>query len=550
MITAQIESFFNYIFLRFFVVIGVSLLFLFSCVARQESPQLLCADSLMSSQPDSALSLLKSIISPQKLSRSDKALYALLLTQARHKNYVTLDDDSLIRTAVDYYGSEKKSLRAAQAYYYWGATYRDKGNIPFAVEQYLMAVELMPAENEFLAMVYNNLGDCYQSEDLYDAAMETYRKAYQIALAYKKENYFSLRGIGHTFLFQHQLDSAYFYFKKAYDYVVEKQDSRGIPLLCSDLAVVCLEKKEYDRANDFATKVIEASYSGHSRLKGQIMLHLNQLDSARYYFEQTKGESNIFKKAAYHDGMYQIEKKLGNWKATAQHIESYMILYDSIQILSDNEKLDRLMDNHQLEMHKRDLSQRQEELAGILVAGFLFIMFIGVFLFLWIDRRRKKHYIILQQKLAQKRVDVMFLRDEETLKPEDEHESKLTELRKQQFDLCLSIFKTTEYYKRLLSIEKATPMQLKSMTSFRVELNDAICKAFIDVMANLKECCPVLTNDDLFYCVLSLLSCSKNVIMELMNVSPDALKMRKSRIKSKMKSELFEYIFCSDRWLS
>lgn len=49
--------------------------------------------------------------------------------------------------------------------------------------------------------------------------------------------------------------------------------------------------------------------------------------------------------------------------------------------------------------------------------------------------------------------------------------------------------------------------------------------------------------DDLFYCVLSLMHCSNRVIIELMNVSSDALKMRKSRIKGKLREDIFKYIY-------
>lgn len=88
--------------------------------------------------------------------------YALLLTQARHKNYIALGDDSLIKTAVEYYGDKKKSVRAAKAHYYWGATYLEKGYTSFAVEEYLAAIRLMPIRNEFLAMIYDNLAECYE----------------------------------------------------------------------------------------------------------------------------------------------------------------------------------------------------------------------------------------------------------------------------------------------------------------------------------------------------------------------------------------------------
>ena len=54
----------------------------------------------METCPDSALSILESITCPQKMPRADRALYALLLTQARHKNYIALEDDSLLLSEI------------------------------------------------------------------------------------------------------------------------------------------------------------------------------------------------------------------------------------------------------------------------------------------------------------------------------------------------------------------------------------------------------------------------------------------------------------------
>ena len=110
----------------------------------------------------------------------------------------------------------------------------------------------------------------------------------------------------------------------------------------------------------------------------------------------------------------------------------------------------------------------------------------------------------------------------------------------------VSVFQTTDCYRKLEALENATPKQLLLMHNLRTEINATICKTFVDVMANLKECCPTLTNDDLFYCILSLLHCSKVVIMELMNATSDALKTRKNRIKNKMDQQLFESVFTVD----
>ena len=56
---------------------------------------LLLADSLMQSRPDSSLQLLEEVSAPQKMGTTDRAWYALLLTQAKYKNYVSLvENDS------------------------------------------------------------------------------------------------------------------------------------------------------------------------------------------------------------------------------------------------------------------------------------------------------------------------------------------------------------------------------------------------------------------------------------------------------------------------
>lgn len=140
----------------------------------------------------------------------------------------------------------------------------------------------------------------------------------------------------------------------------------------------------------------------------------------------------------------------------------------------------------------------------------------------------------------------MLLIREETQESDDERIKRLTELREQQLPLCVSMFRTTDCYRKLQAMEKANPKHLKSMCASRKEINTIIRKNFIDVMSNLNECYPALTCDDLLYCILSLLHCSKTVITELMDVSLDALKTRKSRIKNKIGDELFVYVFSID----
>lgn len=520
-----------------------------SCSSSVKSPLLLSADSLMEIYPDSALSILESISSPQKLPRADRALYALLLTQARHKNYIALEDDSLIKTAVEYYGDKKKSVRAAKAHYYWGATYGEKGYTSFAVDEYLTAIRLMPVRDEFLAMIYDNLADCYEKDDLYDIAIEAYRQAYQILEGGSQQTY-PLRGIARICLLQNKKDSALLYYQKALDYALAEQDSSLIGALYHDLAMVYNEKKDYVQADKYVSKamIMQGDDAVNVCLsKAQIMLNLNKLDSASYFFSKNIDQLNIYGKAVCYDGMHQIAKKRGEWKIATENMDAYRVLYDSMQIMNDNEELNRLMDKHQLEEHRRLLSEHTKMLVFTLVSVFFFLMIICVFCFMWNDRKRKKRYIALQRELTQNRVDTMLLKEEEVSETNkedlDKKRSKLTE---QQIQLCISVLKTTNCYDQLEALEKATPKQLLVMRSLRKEIRSEISSAFVDVMMNLKERYPALTGDDIFYCVLSLLCCSKTVMMELMDATSDALKTRKNRIKNKMDTQIFDRVFGVD----
>ncbi len=535
-----------------FIGIGgiLSSISLSSCSSSVKNPLLLCADSLMEARPDSALFILESISSPQKLPRADRALYALLLTQAKYKNYIPLENDSLIKTAVEYYGDRKKSLYAAKAHYYWGATYRDMGYTSFAVEEYLTAIRLMPVEDEFLAMIYDNLAEVYKEDGLYDVAAENYRAAYQI-LKGNSGQAFPLRGIAHVFLLQNEKDSALCYYQQALDCALAERDSDFIGALYHDFALVYSEERDYILADKYVSKAIAIMDKDRSvnacLLKAKIMFSLNKLDSATYFFNKDIDLLDIYGKAICYNGMYQVAKKKEEWKTATENMDIYKTLYDSIQVMTDNAELNRLMDKHQLEEHKRVLSEQTKILNVSLVASFFSLMIICVFYFMWNDRKRKKRYIALQNDLTQKRVDTMLLKEEEISESNKEDiDKKRSELTEQQIQLCISMLKTTDCYEQLEALEKATHKQLLAMRSLKKEMRSAISRSFVDVMVNLQARYPALTGDDVFYCVLSLLCCSKSVIMELMDATSDALKTRKNRIKNKVDAQIFIRVFGTD----
>ena len=310
------------------------------------------------------------------------------------------------------------------------------------------------------------------------------------------------------------------------------------------------EKKDYMQADKYVSRAIMVQGQDAVNVclsKAQIMLNLNKLDSASYFFKKNIDQLDIYGRAVCYDGMYQIAKKRGEWKTATENIDAYNVLYDSIQFMTDNEELNRLMDKHQLEEHKRLLSEHTKTLIFSLVTAFFLLMVVCVFYFMWNDRKRKNHYIALQHELTQKRVDTMLLKEEEVSESNKEDlNKKRSELTERQIQLCISVLKTTDCYDQLEALERATHKQLLVMRSLRKEIRSEISSAFVDVMMNLKELYPALTGDDIFYCVLSLLCCSKTVIMELMDATSDALKTRKNRIKNKIDAQIFDRVFGID----
>lgn len=61
------------------------------------------AETCMAERPDSSLYLLRTLDKRHISGSLRKARYALLYSQALDKNYIDVDNDSLIRVAVDYF---------------------------------------------------------------------------------------------------------------------------------------------------------------------------------------------------------------------------------------------------------------------------------------------------------------------------------------------------------------------------------------------------------------------------------------------------------------
>ena len=188
-------------------------------VEPMEKPllELATIDSLMWRQPDSAFALLKQFAaSPQadSLDEFNGHYCQLLISELLYKNYKQQSNRDDLLQAVGYFDSivvadgykkdgrkadargaslrERNVFLDARAHYINGTGFYEKGDMVQTCDEYLAALELMEKNFEkekllgtraqFMALIYNRLGDLFSEQYMMECAILCYENAYSFCL--------------------------------------------------------------------------------------------------------------------------------------------------------------------------------------------------------------------------------------------------------------------------------------------------------------------------------------------------------------------------------
>lgn len=166
--------------MKYYILLIGALLGCMSCgESRNQSNKLDAAAELMFDHPEQALSILKSLDVDEISSRSGKARFALLYTQALDKNQIELQSDSLIHLAVDYYNRKGSEQEKALAHYYYGCVYANLHDIDVAMKSLVAAEAFAVNTNDsyLQGLIHSRIGNLYSDEYLQEDALLRFERA-------------------------------------------------------------------------------------------------------------------------------------------------------------------------------------------------------------------------------------------------------------------------------------------------------------------------------------------------------------------------------------
>lgn len=466
---------------RTITAVSTLTILLAACISRVNyEPILMQADSLMPTRPDIALYILQDIALQQLPTKADKAYYALLITQAKDKNYIHQTNDSLIRTAVEYYSSTNNKKMQAEAYYYWGCTYRNNNQQSTAIEKYLIAASLASetGDTQLAGRIYNSIGYLYFRQRLYEKADSVYRKTEQIGSQMNDTSLWaeslSMQG---TIKLKQQL------YSQAEQNLLQALQLLGVFKqngIRSDIAAALssLYSKVGDgrKAIEYAKQNIKLQEDSLHCYRAFLLLgnayyKVEQYDSALYYINKTLPSPNYANKASAYMRLADIARKRGDIAQSLEMERLYSSYKDSLDLNLQKDKV--------LETEKQVLIKQQQiqyEHSQSRYRYYIIVLIVSSISFIYILRKqyqKKIHhqnqeriqsenalnlqYLQLKEELKQKEKQIENLQNEITQNNTDEQRRKalhkeLTEMNKQRIALAREALEHLDVYAKIQRI--------------------------------------------------------------------------------------------------
>ena len=422
-----------------------------SCVEKNVSNVFDKVERYMDVYPDSALLLLEQIPHPEELRGKQRADYALLLTQARDKNYLdSLQSDSLIKIAVDYYKDD--GVKAGKALFYYGKVAALQDNDTLAIQAYLSALAKLEKTEEYKlqGFVHEYIGVLNTDRKLYKDALDNYQSS---AYCFQKAVdtlgvIYVYRDIARIYYVEQKYDSVYNYINRALSLCEKKKGcisfERVIPSLLQVKGIAKRNEGDLGDAIALLKTAVETEQDRHSMHHcsmslGNIYLNLNKLDEAGRCFALALNSENPRTLAGAYHYLYLLEKKQKKYAMALyfkEKSDSLLVIERDAKQTSQILTLQRKYERGKLLLEKQQVEREKQIQLYFWIAVVLFIILLCIVLYFLLRKRyeglfRKNMQIIEENECMIKRyvyeLDVLKQRPGEMAETNREKHAKLNQ---------------------------------------------------------------------------------------------------------------------------
>lgn len=559
----------------YYVIVLLFLVTLSSCKDKMVEQNLLRAETLIQDLPDSALVILDSLYAQIPLSNSEQnARLALLLTQARDKNYYFETNDSIISVACDYYVDSRHYRYACLSCFY-------KGLILYNKKDYVESIRLLLKS----LLISDKFNDDFIKAKINEAIADVYYSVYnnKEAIRYRTlaSKYYNLAGKKEYALFS-DVDIAREYAGiHQFDRSIELLDSISSEFDFEDDALKGFLTESYifplselDRNKEALQKFREAESFIKSRMLNtrdcsivaDVLLKNNMPDSALMYIDIAKkydvdGEDAI----QYHFFMKDYAKYSGN-------TVEYMNEKDTIYALRN-----RIVGNvfkNDIALAERDFyneqsmayAVRSERYKVLMWSSCVLAVILAVCFVLYYKFRLRQN----RQKVENKILEIQLLSYEMSKKDEslEQMDGKLKESQGQVIDMkqqvsdevyrrkeCQKLVEKlfhrnfemldnicNEYYenkdtdkglKRFVSSFETEINKINS-TDFLFELEKIVNACWYNAISEIKKNVDGITQDDIKFICLYMSGFSTRTICLLLDIKPGNFYNKIKRLRDKV----------------
>ena len=376
----------------------------FACRPHQYPHILVVADSLCEANPDSAVSLLRSL-KPQfaTAGKADRMYYQLLCIKAADKAFVPHESDSTILSVVDYYKSKGDKEKLAEAYFYAGSVYRDLNDAPEQLKYLQLSLDVMPDDYPLhrQMLTHYQIGRLFVLQDLDREAVLSFREA--INLCKQEHDTLSLihclRDAAFAWESLNRTDKAIENNTMALRLANGMKDERLGDGIQMQIAACYNRQGDHEKALQLIRPILDKrigrqDVSAFYSIASRIFEDNSMKDSALVYYNKLVNEGNPLGKCIANQKLAEYALSLKEYDKAYKHLSAFSVLSDSITRMNAAESVERMhsLYNYQLrekENARLSMSNKNKSIA-IIVSIFTILFVISLSIIIWQHDRKKK----------------------------------------------------------------------------------------------------------------------------------------------------------------